>query len=134
MALSNMFVQDMNPCVVFVTRNDSTDSRPVRHTTNLSLDASYSFISVGPFLSSYLEKMAESQSGERISLAGDGKTDVADRQGDGDGNNEKPWSPSGSAWRDFLYFCGPGYVRKYIQFNYPRAISRMVDRSMPRIH
>lgn len=22
---------------------------------------------------------------------------------------EKPWTPSGSQWRDFLYFCGPGW-------------------------
>jgi hypothetical protein len=38
-------------------------------------------------------------------------------------DEQKVWSPSGSNWRDFLYFCGPGwfvsskyYIYIYIHF------------------
>ncbi|CAB9502074.1 NRAMP-like transporter smf [Seminavis robusta] len=45
--------------------------------------------------------MAES---EHASLAGNQNGDVKKPEKD-----EEVWSPSGSAWRDFLYFCGPGW-------------------------
>lgn len=44
----------------------------------------------------------------------DAATTRADQQqlivdGDDEPSTEKLWSPSGSGWRDFLYFCGPGW-------------------------
>lgn len=46
---------------------------------------------------------------EEAALAGgDNDVVVVDRRGE-NREGEKVWSPSGSAWRDFLYFCGPGW-------------------------
>lgn len=55
-------------------------------------------------------KMSESsEHAENEALARDTNA-YTDSSGSGASTEgQKVWSPSGSAWRDFLYFCGPGW-------------------------
>ena len=49
---------------------------------------------------------------EHAALAGEKKSNTegaAAGETGGATGTEKIWSPSGSSWRDFLYFCGPGW-------------------------
>ena len=64
---------------------------------------------------------------EHAALAGKKKSNTegtADERDSGPTGTEKVWSPSGSSWRDFLYFCGPGWfvsselLEEDCRFNY----------------
>ena len=46
---------------------------------------------------------------EKAALSCDKNVVLVDGKGEEDRDAMQVWSPSGSSFRDFVYFCGPGW-------------------------